>query len=91
MQAQVFVPEGPEMDIATKSWRFSVDFFGNTCWNPKFFLALKNLSGTSPGLLRSTGPGAQPGEGGRGGDDPAKATPTAPHTTGGHGHGHGHK
>lgn len=35
-QAQVFVPEGPDMDISTKSWRFSVDFFGNVTWNPKF-------------------------------------------------------
>jgi hypothetical protein len=36
-QAQVFVPEGPDYDIATKAWRFSVDFFGNATWNPKFF------------------------------------------------------
>ena len=37
-QAQVFVPEGPDFDIATKSWRFSVDFFGNLVCNPKFFV-----------------------------------------------------
>ncbi len=35
-QAQLFVPEGPDFDIASKSWKFSVDFFGNCTWNPKF-------------------------------------------------------
>ena len=43
-QAQVFVPEGPDQDIATKSWRFTVDFFGNTVWNPNFFVAFKKLT-----------------------------------------------
>lgn len=46
-QAQVFVPEGPDQDIATKSWRFSVDFFGNFVFNPKFFLKLTNLTNLS--------------------------------------------
>lgn len=45
-QAQVFVPEGPDQDIATKSWRFSVDFFGNAVWNPKFFVKFVNLTNT---------------------------------------------
>lgn len=57
MQAQVFVAEGPEMDLATKSWRFSIDFFGNTVWNPKFFVAFKPLTGTPAGLsLRTRNP-----------------------------------
>jgi hypothetical protein len=43
-QAQVFVPEGPDQDIATKSWRFSVDFFGNTVWNPKYFVKFVKLT-----------------------------------------------
>lgn len=43
-QDQVFVPEGPDMDIATKSWRFSVDFFGNTVWNPKYFVKFVKLT-----------------------------------------------
>jgi hypothetical protein len=43
-QAQVFVPEGPDQDIATKSWRFSVDFFGNMVWNPKFQLKLAQVT-----------------------------------------------
>lgn len=43
-QAQVFVPEGPELDIASKSWRFSVDFFGNAVWNPKFFVKFAALT-----------------------------------------------
>lgn len=46
-QAQVFVPEGPDQDIASKSWRFSVDFFGNAVWNPKFFCKLVNISNPS--------------------------------------------
>lgn len=46
-QAQVFVPEGPDQDIATKSWRFSVDFFGNCVWNPKFQIKLVNLTNPS--------------------------------------------
>jgi hypothetical protein len=43
-QAQVFVPEGPDYDQATKVHRFSVDFFGNAVWNPKFFCKLVNLT-----------------------------------------------
>lgn len=35
-QGQLFVPEGPDFDISTKSWRFSIDMFGNIKWNPKF-------------------------------------------------------
>jgi hypothetical protein len=46
-QAQLFVPEGPDQDIATKSWRFSVDMYGNMVWNPKFQVALKNLTNPS--------------------------------------------
>lgn len=40
-QAQLFVPEGPDFDIATKSWRFSIDMYGNTVWNPKFQVKYK--------------------------------------------------
>jgi hypothetical protein len=43
-QAQVFVPEGPDFDMASKSWKFSVDFFGNVVWNPKFFIKLVKLT-----------------------------------------------
>lgn len=46
-QAQVFVPEGPDQDISTKSWRFSVDFFGNVVWNPKFFVKWVNITNPS--------------------------------------------
>jgi len=46
-QAQIFVPEGPDQDIASKSWRFSVDFFGNAVFNPKFFSNFTNLTNTS--------------------------------------------
>lgn len=43
-QAQLFVPEGPDLDIASKSWRFSLDFYGNTTWNPKFFTKFAALT-----------------------------------------------
>jgi hypothetical protein len=49
-QAQLFVPEGPDQDIATKSWRFSVDMFGNVAWNVKFFVKLTNLTNTEDPL-----------------------------------------
>jgi hypothetical protein len=29
LQDQMFVPEGPDFDIASQSYRFSIDFFGN--------------------------------------------------------------
>jgi hypothetical protein len=44
MQGQMFVPEGPDYDIAGKSWRFSVDFFGNCVWNPRYQLKLAAIS-----------------------------------------------
>lgn len=43
-QAQVFVPEGPDFDIASRSWRFSIDFYGNLVFNPKF--QIKLIKGT---------------------------------------------
>lgn len=44
MQDQVFVPEGPDFDIGSKSWRFSIDMYGNVCYNPKFFVFFKQLT-----------------------------------------------
>src|SRR5208283_4417202 len=29
LQGQLFVPEGPDFDIASQSYRFSIDMFGN--------------------------------------------------------------
>lgn len=29
LQGELFVPEGPDFDIASQSWRFSIDFLGN--------------------------------------------------------------
>lgn len=29
LQGQLFVPEGPDFDIASQSWRFSIDYYGN--------------------------------------------------------------
>lgn len=43
-QSQVFVPEGPDFDLGTKSWRFSVDFFGNCVFNPKFMVKWRKAS-----------------------------------------------
>lgn len=44
MQGQLFVPEGPDYDIASKSWRFSIDFFGNLVINPRYQVKLINQS-----------------------------------------------
>ena len=38
LQSQLFVPEGPDFDIASQSWRFSVDFYGNMRCNPRYFV-----------------------------------------------------
>ena len=35
LQNQLFVPEGPDFDIASQSWRFSIDFYGNLKMNPR--------------------------------------------------------
>ena len=44
LQGQLFVPEGPDYDVASKSWRFSIDFFGNICYSPRYFVKWKNYS-----------------------------------------------
>ena len=46
-QAQVWVPEGPSFDDATKTWRWSIDFFGNIVWNPKYFVKLVNVTNSA--------------------------------------------
>ena len=35
LQNQLFVPEGPDFDIASQSYRFSIDFFGNLEAQPR--------------------------------------------------------
>lgn len=35
-QSELFVVDGPDWDIATKSWRTTVDFLGNMKWNPRY-------------------------------------------------------
>lgn len=35
LQGQLFVPEGPDFDIASQSWRFSIDMYGNLKMNPR--------------------------------------------------------
>jgi hypothetical protein len=37
LQDQLFVPDGPDWDISTKSWRYSIDFAGNMMCNPSYF------------------------------------------------------
>lgn len=44
LQGQMFVPEGPDMDIASQSYRFSIDFFGNMRVNPRYFVKFVNVS-----------------------------------------------
>jgi len=38
LQGQLFVPEGPDYDIASQSWRFSIDMYGNLKCNPRSFV-----------------------------------------------------
>lgn len=44
LQPQLFVPEGPDFDISTQSWRFSIDFFGNMKANPRTFTKWVNVT-----------------------------------------------
>ena len=43
-QPQLFVAEGPDWDPTQKAWKFSVDFFGNTFWNPRYFFKAQNYT-----------------------------------------------
>lgn len=40
MQDTMFVPEGPDEDIGSKSYRFSIDWFGNMRANPRYHFKL---------------------------------------------------
>ncbi len=40
LQPSLFVPTGPDYDIASQSYRFSIDGFGNLKFNPRNFLKL---------------------------------------------------
>lgn len=44
LQDQLFVNDGPDYDPVTKTWRFAIDFFGNSVWNTKFFPKWKNYT-----------------------------------------------
>lgn len=37
LQPTLFKADGPEYNIEDKSWRTSLDFFGNCWWNPRYF------------------------------------------------------
>lgn len=37
LQATLFKADGPEYCIEDKSWRTSLDYFGNCWWNPRYF------------------------------------------------------
>jgi len=45
-QAEVWVAEGPSFDDATKTWRWSIDCFGNLKWDPKYQIKLMNNTRT---------------------------------------------
>ncbi len=40
LQDSLFVNEGPDYDIASSSWRFSIDFYGNMKFRPRYFFKL---------------------------------------------------
>jgi len=43
LQESLFVPEGPDFDPATQTWRFSIDFYGNLkVSSPRFFFKLRS-------------------------------------------------
>lgn len=42
LQSQLFVPEGPEYDMASASWRFALHCYGNIKYNPRYFMKLDN-------------------------------------------------
>jgi hypothetical protein len=44
LQSQLFVPTGPDWDIATSSWRYLIDVYGNMRFNPRNFCKFKNYS-----------------------------------------------
>lgn len=44
LQDTLFVPEGPDYDIASKSYRYSVDYMGNMTHNPRNFVKWVNVS-----------------------------------------------
>jgi hypothetical protein len=45
LQPQLYVPEGPDFDIATQSWRFSIDFFGNLKFKSiRYFVKWDNVT-----------------------------------------------
>lgn len=44
LQGQLFVPTGPDYDIASQSYRFSIDCFGNLKFCPRSFLKFKNYT-----------------------------------------------
>lgn len=46
LQSEVWVPEGPSFDDATKTWRWSIDCFGNLKWNPKYQVKIMNNTTT---------------------------------------------
>lgn len=49
-QAQLFAAEGPDFDIASSSWRWSFDFYGNMKWNPRHQLKMANFTNTSDAI-----------------------------------------
>jgi len=44
LQSQLFVPEGPEYDMASASWRFALHCYGNIKYNPRHFLKLDDYA-----------------------------------------------
>jgi hypothetical protein len=44
LQPQLFVPTGPDLDIASQSYRFSIDFYGNLACNPRYMVKWDNIT-----------------------------------------------
>lgn len=44
LQGELFKVEGPDYDMATKSYRTGIDCFGNMWWNPRFQLKFMSIT-----------------------------------------------
>lgn len=46
LMAQLFVPDGPDFDIASQSYRFAISNYGNLVFNPRYYFKIASF-GTS--------------------------------------------
>lgn len=47
LQDQLFVADTKDWDIASRSWRFAIDFFGNCRFRPRYFVKIANYGSST--------------------------------------------